>query len=112
MQAPASPPPALDHRTCGACGASVHRADVHKNRYGQYICNNCRADGVRAVGRQRLRHMVQRMPTALFAFLIVVLVLVLVPLAFFLLTQLHSYSNTGMVGDLKAMVRSINQMAR
>jgi hypothetical protein len=56
--------------------------------------------------------MVQRMPTALFAFLIVVLVLVLVPLAFFLLTQLHSYSNTGMVGDLKAMVRSINQMAR
>ena len=28
------------------------------------------ADGVRAVGRQRLRHMVKRMPTALFAFIV------------------------------------------
>ena len=112
MQAPASPPSALDQRTCTACGASVHRADVHKNRYGQYICKGCRADGVRAVGRQRLRHMVQRMPTGLIIFLTVITLLVLLPLALWLLLQMHSYSNGGMIGDLKDMVRSINQLAR
>ena len=112
MHAPASPPPALDYRICSACDARVHRAEVHKNRYGQYICKACRSDGVRAVGRRRLHHMVQRIPTALLTFLVVMLVLVLVPLAFFLLAQLHSYSNGGMVGDLKDVVRSINQTAR
>lgn len=112
MQTPAAPPPDVDHRTCSACGARVHRADVHKNRYGQYICSACRSNGVRAVGHQRLRHMVQRMPTALLVFLAVIVMLVLVPLALWLLLQLHSYSNGGMIGDLKDMVRSINQMAR
>jgi len=112
MQAPASIQPTSDHRTCSACGASVNRADVHKNRYGQYICKECRANGVRAVGKHRLRHLFQRMPTALAAFLAVMLVLVVIPVAAMLLFQLHSYSNGSMVGDLKDLVRSINQMAR
>lgn len=111
MHATASPPPDLDHRTCTACGAWVHRADVHKNRYGQYICMACRSKGVRAVGRRSLRQVVQTMPTALLTFLIVMLVLVLVPLALLVLAQLHSYSNGGLVDDLKEMVRSINRLA-
>ncbi len=112
MQAPATPKPSSDYRTCIACGACVHRADAHKNRYGQHICKRCRSDGVRAVGRRRLQHLVRRMPVALLAFLAVMVALVLVPLAFVLLVQLHSYSNGGMVGDLKDMLRSINRMAR
>jgi len=112
MHAPASPPPALDHRICSGCDARVLRAEVHKNRYGQYTCKACRSNGVPAVGRRRLHHVVQRMPTALLTFLVVMLVLVLVPLAFFLLAQLHSYSNGGLVDDLKDLVRSINQSAR
>ncbi len=51
------------------------------------------------------------MPTALLAFLVVMLVLVLMPLAFMALAQLHSYSNAGMVEDLKELVRSINRLA-
>lgn len=112
MPAPASPPPDPSFRTCSACGARVHRAEVHKNRYGQYICKACRSDGVRAVGRRRLHHMVRSMPTALLAFLVVMVVLVLVPLVFLLLAQLHSYSNGAMVDDIKDTVRSINRMAR
>lgn len=112
MQDPA-PSQAQDaYRTCNACGAKVHREEVHKNRYGQYICKACRSDGVRVVGRHRLRHLVQRMPTALAAFLIVLAVLVVLPLVVLLLLEMHDYSNTGMVGDLKDMVRSINQLAR
>lgn len=99
-------------RTCNACGSCAHRDEVHKNRYGQYICKVCRAGGVRAVGRRRVLHMARRMPTALVAFLVVILVLVLLPVAFMALSQLHSYSNSGMVEDLKNMVRSINQLAR
>jgi len=34
-------------RSCSACGEAVRRRDCHKNRYGQYICRDCRADGVR-----------------------------------------------------------------
>ena len=112
MQTPASPAPALEFRTCSACNAKVHRADIHKNRYGQYICKACRSDGVRAVGHRRLHHAIKRMPAALVAFLIVIAVLVFVPLAFLLLAQLHSYSNGKMVDDLKDTVRSINRMAR
>jgi hypothetical protein len=112
MHAPASTQTTSEHRTCTACGATVHRTEVHKNRYGQYICRDCRASGVRAVGRHRMRHLLQRMPTALVAFLAVMLVLVVVPVALMLLLQLHSYSNTSMIDDLKDLVRSINQMAR
>ncbi len=112
MPAPATPYAASDTRTCNACTVRVHRDEVHKNRYGQYICKACRTDGVRAVGRRRVHHLVQRMPTALLAFLVVMLVLVVVPLAFMALAQLHSYSNGGMIEDLKEMVRSINQLAR
>jgi len=32
---------------CSACKASVKREDCHKNRYGEYICKICIADGVR-----------------------------------------------------------------
>jgi len=112
MQAPASHPAASDHRTCNSCGTRVHRDEVHKNRYAQYICKACRAKGVRAVGRRRVHHLVQRMPTALVAFLVMLVVLVVAPLVILMLLQLHSYSNTGMVQDLKDMVRSINQWAR
>ena len=112
MPASASPHAASDMRTCNACSTLVHRDEVHKNRYGQYICKACRADGVRAVGRRRVHHLAQRIPTALVAFLVVIVVLVVLPLAFMALSQLHSYSNAGMVQDLKDMVRSINQWAR
>lgn len=116
MHAPApTPTPAPadpDHRTCSACSTRVHRREVHKNRYGQYICMACRANGVRAVGRRRLHHMIQRVPSALLVFLVVMAVVVVLPLLFMLLLQLHSYSNGGMIDDLKDMVRSINRMAR
>ena len=59
-----------------------------------------------------MRNLVQRMPTALVAFLVVLVVLVVLPLAVMLLLELHSYSNSGMVQDLKDTVRSINQWAR
>ena len=72
----------------------------------------CRANGVRAVGRRRLHLMIQRVPTALLVFLVVMAVVVILPLLFMLLLQLHSYSNGGMIDDLKDMVRSINRMAR
>ena len=109
MQASASHQPDSDYRTCDACGARVRRTEVHKNRYRQYICRDCRASGVHAVGRHRVRRWIQRMPVALVTFLAVILVLVFVPLVFMLLAQLHTYSNAGMVGDLKDLVRSINQ---
>lgn len=112
MQVPASSPADPAYRTCQACGAKVLRAEVHKNRYGQYICRACRSDGVRAVGRHRMRHLWQRMPTALVAFLVVLAVLVVLPLAVMLLLDLHTYSNTGMVEDLKDIVRAINPRAR
>lgn len=112
MQAPAPSQAPSAYRTCNACGAKVHREEVHRNRYGQYICKGCRSDGVRVVGRHRLRHLVQRTPTALVAFLVVLVVLVVLPLALVLLLELHSYSNAGMVQDLKDMVRSINQWGR
>ena len=112
MQAPAPSLAPNAYRTCNACGAKVHREEVHKNRYGQYICKACRSDGVRAVGRHRLGHLVQRMPTALVAFLVVLAVLVVLPLALVLLLELHSYSNAGMVEDLKDLLRSINPRAR
>ena len=115
MQASASNQPDSDYRTCDACGARVRRTEVHKNRYRQYICRDCRASGVHAVGRHRVRRVghrwIQRMPVALVTFLAVILVLVFVPLVFMLLAQLHTYSNAGMVGDLKDLVRSINQWA-
>jgi len=104
-----------EYRTCNACSTRVQRDEVHKNRYGQYICKACRRDGVRAVGRRRAHHLVQRMPTALLAFLVVMLVtlvMVVVPLALMLLMKMHTYSNTGLVEDLKEVVRSINRMAR
>lgn len=109
MQAPAPSQAPSAFRTCNACGVKVRREEVHKNRYGQYICKACRSDSVRVVGRHRLRHLLQRTPTALVAFLVVLVVL---PLAVLLLLELHSYSNAGMVQDLKGMVRSINQWGR
>ena len=68
MQASASNQPDSDYRTCDACGARVHRTEVHKNRYRQYICRDCRASGVHAVGRHRVRRWIQRMPVALVTF--------------------------------------------
>lgn len=112
MTASAPSQAAQDMRTCNACSSRVHRDEVHKNRYGQYICKACRSDGVRAVGRRRVHRLAQDMPVALVAFLGVILVLVVLPLVFFALSELHSYSNGGMVQDLKDMVRSINQWAR
>tara|TARA_R110001599_G_scaffold49437_1_gene141318 strand:- start:363 stop:701 length:339 start_codon:yes stop_codon:yes gene_type:complete len=112
MQAPAPSQAPNTYRTCNACGAKVHREEVHKNRYGQYICKACHTDGVRVVGRHRLHYLVRRMPIALAAFLVVLAVLVVLPLALVLLLELHSYSNAGMVEDLKDMVRSLNQWAR
>lgn len=112
MPASASSHAASDMRNCNACRRRVHRDEVHKNRFGQYICKACRSDGVRAVGRRRVHHLAQRMPTALVAFLVVILVLVVLPLAFMALSQMHSYSNGGLVQDLKDMVRAINQWAR
>ena len=111
-QSPVSHYAASDLRTCNACSTRVHRDEVHKNRYGQYICKACRSDGVRAVGRRRISHLMHRMPTALLAFLIVVLATAAILVALMTVGKLHTYSNGGMVEDLKALVRSINKLAR
>jgi hypothetical protein len=112
MHATAPSPPDPDYRVCSACSARVHRRGIHKNRFGQYICMACRANGVRAVGRRRLHHLIQRVPIALLVFLTVMLVVLVVTIVVILLAQLHSYSNGDMVDDIKEMVRSINRMAR
>ncbi|MFO1190865.1 MAG: hypothetical protein U1F00_01670 [Rhodoferax sp.] len=111
MQAPASVHASTDMRTCSACRVRVHRDEVHKNRYGQYICKLCRNDGVRAVGLRRFQHLLHRMPTALLAFLGVVLAMAVATLVVLAVVKAHSYSNAGMVEDLKSLVRSINRLA-
>lgn len=98
-------------RTCDACGARVHKLQTHKNRYAQYICRDCRASGVRAVGTKSIRYFWSRIPVlalgAIGGLLVIVLLFVLALLA----DSLHSYSNGGMVDDLKGAVRSLNQLA-
>jgi len=34
-------------KKCSACGEVVRRRDCHKNRYGEYICRQCQAKGIR-----------------------------------------------------------------
>ena len=100
-----------DFRICASCGAKVHKADLHKNRYAQYICRECRSSGVRAVGQKNLRYVMVKMPViALGAIAGLVLVLLLVALAL-LGDSLHSYSKGDLLDDLKGVVRSLNQMA-
>ncbi len=84
---------------------------MHKNRYSQYICSECRSSGVKAVGRKSIRHFVSRIPVlalgAIGVLLLIVLLVVLVVLA----SSLHSYSNGGMIDDVKGAVRSLSWLA-
>ena len=111
MPPPVQTKPESEFRVCAACAAKVHRADAHRNRYAQYICRECRSSGVRAVGQKNLRYFIAKIPViALGAIAGLVLVLLLVILAL-LGSSLHSYSNGGLIDDLKGIVRSLNQMA-
>ena len=102
---------AIDFRICDSCGASVHKLDMHKNRYAQYICRECRSSGIKAVGRKNLRYLVAKIPLLTLA-TIAGLMLVLVVLLLALLgSTMHSYSNGGMLEDLKSAVQSLNRMA-
>lgn len=108
--------PALNHtqselRTCASCSVQVPKADVHKNRYAQYICRNCRSSGVKVVGRKSLRRSLSRMPAALALVLLGVVPVLLLLVIVIVASSVHSYSNGGMVDDLKSVVRSLNQMA-
>lgn len=110
MDLPARSHSATDLRTCSACGTAVHRSEVHKNRYAQYICKSCRSDGVRAVGRKKMRHFFSRAPVAAAAMLAVVAFLVLAIGILVAGSRFHAYSSGGMVDDIKAMVKSLNQL--
>ena len=57
MTTDASPPPLrVVLKTCSSCGATVPREQIHRNRYREYICRECRARGVRFTWRRRARH--------------------------------------------------------
>ena len=43
-------------KKCSVCGTAVRRRDCHKNRYGEYICRPCQANGVRFTPRRQLIH--------------------------------------------------------
>jgi hypothetical protein len=100
-----------DYRTCDACGARVPRSQVHKNRYAQYICRDCRSTGVKAVGAKSIRAFLTRMPTLVLWGLGAVLVLVLLAVLLLVASSLHSYSNGGLIEDLKDAVRALNSLA-
>lgn len=49
-------------RQCATCAQSVERKDCHRNRFGEYICRQCQARGIRfspqtrgAIMRRRAR---------------------------------------------------------
>jgi hypothetical protein len=42
--------------TCSICKVTVPRSGCHQNRYGEYICRNCQAAGIRFSWPRRLRH--------------------------------------------------------
>lgn len=48
------------HKVCAACGTSVARQDCHKNRFGEYICRNCQAAGIRFTRQSRVWSWVRR----------------------------------------------------
>lgn len=101
-----------DFRICDACGASVQKRDVHKNRYAQYICRECRSSGVKAVGHKSFRYFGSKIPKLALGAIGVLVSLVLLVVLALLASSLHSYSNGGMVEDLKDTIRSINRIAR
>ena len=43
-------------KKCSVCGTTVRRRDCHKNRYGEYICRPCQANGMRFTPRRQLIH--------------------------------------------------------
>lgn len=48
-------------KVCAACDATVTRDRCHRNRYGEYICHACYADGVRFTWNRRLRQLGRRL---------------------------------------------------
>ena len=40
-------------KQCAACGSQVARKDCHRNRYAEYICRPCQANGVKFTPRGR-----------------------------------------------------------
>lgn len=45
---------------CSACRNTVSRVDCHKNRFGEYICQQCQEEGVKATSRQKGRYYLKR----------------------------------------------------
>src|SRR5659263_519003 len=47
-------------RVCSACSATIERKDCHKNRYLEYICRKCRAEGVKFTRSGQRRYFLER----------------------------------------------------
>lgn len=47
-------------RVCAGCRSLVLRDDCHRNRYHEYICKSCQANGIRFTWRNRLREYSRR----------------------------------------------------
>lgn len=52
-------------RKCSGCGLTVARGDCHRNRYGEYLCRNCQAAGMKFTGAVRLRRWRRRTPSVI-----------------------------------------------
>ena len=48
-------------KVCSTCRAEVARQDCHKNRFGEYICSNCQAAGVKASRFRIMRHVSKKL---------------------------------------------------
>ena len=90
----------------------VLRWQVHKNRYSQYICRDCRASGVKAVGAKSVRVFASKIPMVALGSVVALLVVLLLIVAAVLAGSVVSYANGGLIEALKDAVRSLNQLAR
>lgn len=65
-------------RKCSGCGLTVSRGDCHKNRYGEYLCRNCQAAGMKFTGAARSRRWRRRAPAIILSSLLAMAVIALV----------------------------------
>lgn len=101
-----------DVRSCAACGSVVDRSELHKNRYAQYICRQCRSAGVRFVGIKHVSHLFSKTPAAIIGMIVgAVAVLLLLAVLLLVSTLYYSYSLGDLIEALKTLVRSVNKMA-
>ena len=46
-------------KSCSSCGETVLRTDCHRNRYGEFICRKCQAQGIKFTQRGRANQYVK-----------------------------------------------------